>query len=123
VRGSPTLIEPWRPVTLRWNGIGAAVADGQVRYSTLEMRSIRIEEKVGLTSLRLIDPCSDFTSKLVLFFSFASSTAEFSASPRRLMLASTPPHFESNFTFFLSSSNSPAVKGGNKVRGTDMEGS
>jgi hypothetical protein len=74
VRGSPTLIQPWQPVILRWKGIGAAVADEQVRYSTLDMSYIKIAENVGLTSLNLIDPCSDFTSKLVRFFSLALST-------------------------------------------------
>jgi hypothetical protein len=52
---------------LRWNGIGAAVADEQVRCSTLDMSCIKTAEKVGLTSLNLIDPCSDFTSKLVRY--------------------------------------------------------
>ena len=117
MRGSPTLIQPWQPVILRWNGIGAAE---QVRYSTLDMSYIKIAENVGLTSLNLIDPCSHLTSKLVRFISLTEGSW---ASPRRLMLASTPPHFESNFIFFLSSSDSPASKGGSKERGTDREGS
>ena len=72
------------------------------------------------TIFRLIDPCSEFISKLVRFLTIALGSW---ASPRRVILTSIPPCLDSNFTFFRSSSDMPSANGGSKDRGMIKEGS